>query len=349
MGLHVAVIGTGDWAEVHLQALTDSPVVEQVSLCGRNQQRLDYLQAQYPIVSQSFTDPQSVYSDQSIDVVNVVLPHHLHAETSKQALASGKHVICEKPGATQLADFDSVVQAAKQSGRWLLIVMNQLYNPVYLAVQEAVSAGRIGRPFLSVENAFSDASRNYRRPDYWRNTRVEAGGGILIDGGFHMVYRHLHSLAGCGNPIWVQADAEQLNVRTDGSLEPGKGEDFVSLVIGYDSGLRVQLAHGWTLAATPQRTRQSFLAGSEATLELTDQPDQPLVLLRAEKEPEAVAVADGPRTGRETTHACLLDYFDALASGRDLKVAQTSLARTTLAVILAAYESGTKGQRVNLQ
>ena len=348
MGLHVAVMGTGDWAEVHLKALAESPHVEQVSLCGRNPQRLASLATQYSIVRQTFSDAQAVYAERSIDVVNIVLPHHLHAQTAISALQAGKHVICEKPGATQLADFEAALFAAEQAQRRLLIVMNQLYNPIYQELQKAVNAGLVGRPFLSVENAFSDAGENYRRADYWRNTKHESGGGVLIDGGFHMIYRHLHSLASCGQPSWVLADTPQLNVLADGSQQPSKAEDFVSLVIGYESGLRVQLAHGWTLAATPQRNRQSFLAGSEATLELTDEAENPLLLLRAGKKPEPLSVAVGPRTGRETTHACLLDYLDALASQRELPVARTALAQETLAVILAAYQSGASGERVSI-
>jgi UDP-N-acetylglucosamine 3-dehydrogenase len=344
MGLHVAVLGTGGWARVHLAALAASPVVETTTLVGRNHQRLAELRAEFPGIRNCFTDPQAALDDRSIDVVNIVLPHDLHARCSQAALAAGKHVICEKPGATALADFDETVAAAKKAGRRLLIVMNQLYNPVHQQLRTAVAAGLIGRPFLSVENSFRDASENYRRTEYWRNTPDRSGGGVLIDGGFHMIYRHLHTLGQWGVPAWVQADTPQLNVRADGSQEPAKAEDFVSIVVGCEQGLRIQLAHGWTLAATPARSRQSFLAGSEATLEIMESAEEPLVLRHGERI-EALAVPAGPRTGPETTHVCLLDYLEAIATAREVNEAPQSLARTTLAVILAAYASGQSGKR----
>jgi predicted dehydrogenase len=347
MGLHVAVLGTGGWARVHLAALTASPAVAAITLAGRNLARLAELQAEFPSIRQCYADPQAALEDPRIDVVNIVLPHHLHTEFTQAALAAGKHVLCEKPGATSLADFDASCKAATKAQRRLLIVMNQLYNPVHQQLRAIVEAGTIGRPFLSVENSYRNASENYRRTNYWRNSPQRSGGGVLIDGGFHMIYRHLHTLGHWGVPHWVLADTPQLNVHRDGTHEPAKAEDFVSMIVGCQSGVRIQLAHGWTLAATPERSRQSFLAGSEATLELTDSPDSPLVL-RHKSDRESLAVPQGPRTGAETTHACLLDYLEAIATGREVSMAPQGLARTTLAVILAAYAAGRSGSRESL-
>lgn len=347
MGLHVAILGTGGWARVHLAALAASPHVEATTLVGRNEQRLAELRAEFPGIRNCCADPQVVLDDHSIDVVNIVLPHDLHARFSQAALAAGKHVICEKPGATSLADFDATLAAARRADRQLLIVMNQLYNPVHQKLCSAVESGFVGRPFLSVENSYRNASENYRRTEYWRNSPDRSGGGVLIDGGFHMIYRHLHTLGKYGMPEWVMADTPQLNVRGDGSHEPAKAEDFVSMVVGCEQGLRIQLAHGWTLAATPERSRQSFLAGSEATLEIMDSAEEPLILRHAGGT-EALAVPAGPRNGPDTTHACLFDYLDAIATGREVSIAPQSLARTTLAVILAAYAAGRSGSQVNL-
>lgn len=347
MSLHVGVLGTGDWSRVHLAALSDSPHVDTITLVGRNAESREALAGRFPKVARSLADPADLYADSAVDAVCIVLPHDLHASNAQDALLAGKHVICEKPAALSLEQFDSVEHAAESANRRLLVVMNQLYNPVYRRAAERVGEGAVGRPFLSVENSFRNAARNYRRWDYWRNTVARAGGGVLIDGGYHMVYRHLDTLAGCGEPAWVLADTPQLNVRPDGSRVPEKGEDFVSITVGFDRPLRIQWAHGWTFAATPQRARQSFLAGSEGTLELTDDPSRPLILHRDDGT-TAIDVPAGPTTGRETTHDCLLDYLAALATEREPHRGSLQLARKTLAIVLAAYRSGRTGQRERL-
>ena len=340
--MHVCVLGSGAWSRVHLAALGASPHVERVSIWGRNEVAVKQLAAEFPGVETLPSSGDPLASD--ADVVDILLPHHLHSAFACEALAAGKHVICEKPGATRLEDFDAMVAEAETRQRRLLIVMNQLYNPVFAKLRARVQAGAIGRPFLSVENSYRNASENYRRPDYWRTSRLEAGGGVLVDGGFHMVYRHLDTLAGQGIPQWVLADTSQLAVRVDGAQVAAKGEDFASVVVGFPGSLRIQWAHGWTLAADPTRSRQSFLAGTEGTLELTDDPALPLALRRSAGS-EAIAVPAGPRTGPETTRACLLDYLDCLATGRQPERATLTLGRLTLATILAAYRSGRSGQR----
>lgn len=348
MPWHAAVVGTGGWSRVHLAALTVSPHVEAVTLVGRNEQARTALAGEFPIVRRTTSDLDSVLNDDSVEVVHVVLPHDLHTETSLAALAAGKHVICEKPAALSLADFDRTARAARARQRRYLVTLNQLYNPVVLRIRELVEEGALGRVFLAVENAYSSAADSYRDAGAWRTTLARAGGGVLIDGGFHMVYRHLFYLGSLGQPQWVAAQTDQLNVSQSGAEAPQRGEDFVSIVVGYDAPLRIQWAHAWTLASEVERARQCFLAGSRANLELTDDAQQPLILHEGDKR-RAISVAKGPHSPRETTHICLLDYLDCLASGHEPEHANLPLSRTALCVILAAYESGRSGRRVPIE
>ncbi len=348
MPCQAAVVGTGGWSEVHLQALSESPHVDAVTLVGRNRQRLSDLADRFAIVRRTETELQRVLEEPAISLVHVVLPHHLHAPTTIAALRAGKHVICEKPGALRPADLDEAIETAKSVGRRLFITLNQLYNPVAQRVAALVRHGMLGRVFLSVENAYSNAARNYRDPHAWRTTIDRAGGGILIDGGFHMVYRHLSYLEPYGWPRWVLADAAQLNIVPSGAAVGDRGEDCVSITVGYESSLRVQWSHAWTLAANVRRNRQNFLAGTDATLELTDDPDKPLLLHHAANSSETIDVETWPQTPADTTRVCLLDYLDCLATGRQPRRARLALARQALAVITAAYESSRCGARVDL-
>ena len=343
--MHIGVLGTGGWARVHLEALAASPHVSKVTLVGRNDQARTELARKYPIVSATLQDHRQLLADPSIELVHVVLPHHLHASRVTDALAAGKHVICEKPAAINLAEFDAMVTTAANYQLRFLVVMNHLYNPVVWRVRELLDQGTIGRPFLSTENSYSSASKFYRDASNWRNSIDGAGGGILIDGGYHMVYRHLFMLAGHGSPQWAIAHAAQLGVSEDGSLVQTKGEDFVSITIGYATSLRISWGHAWTLAANIERSRQSFIAGTQGTLEFTDNPQSP-ILLHSPQRQTAVDVDSGPQSGTETAHDCLLDYLDCVATDREPERATTDFARTTLATILAAYESGRSERRI---
>lgn len=347
MGWHVAVLGSGGWSSVHLAAIAASRHVERVTLAGRNSQAVAQVARQFPIVTATATNFEAVFEDPSVDLVHVCLPHYLHADVSCAALAAGQHVICEKPAATNLVDFDRIVQTAERHGKRFMVIMNQLYNPVVLRTKELIDHGTIGRPFLCVESGFSHHTHFYRDPDAWRTRIAQSGGGVLIDGGYHMIYKQLFLLDGVGSPRWVTADAAQLNVDETGKLIPEIGEDYVSYTVGYDEPLRIVSSHAWTLAADVERPRRGFIAGSKANLELPAGPDDPLVI-RYPDRIETVDVPAGPQNGPETVRACVLDYHDAIAADRALEHTTNKAARETLATVLAVYESAAQQQRVVL-
>lgn len=347
MGWHVAVLGTGGWSRVHLGALAASEHVARVTLAGRNTQAATELRDSFPVVTETRSDFASVFDDASVELVHICLPHHLHAEIACAALASGKHVICEKPAAISLKEFDRIVEVAGNSNRRFLVVMNQLYNPIVRRVRQLVDNGSLGRPFLCVETGFSHHAHFYRDPHTWRTRIKKSGGGVLIDGGFHMIYKQLYMLGGLGHPQWVTADAAQLNVDPSGETIPEIGEDYVSYTVGYEGPLRIVSSHAWTLAADVKRPRRGFIAGSEATLELPIGADDPLVLRRPAGD-ELIEIEAGPRSGPDTTQACLVDYIDALVTGRDLEHTTPEAARETLAVVLAIYDSASHQQRTTL-
>ena len=347
MGWHVAVLGTGGWSQVHLKALAASEHVDRVTLAGRNTGALAELAARFPIVTTTTTNFQSVFDDPSIELVHICLPHYLHADVSCEALLSGKHVICEKPAATSLSDFDRIVQTSAENDRRFLVVMNQLYNPLVQRAKEIVDSGTLGRPFLCVETGFSQHAHFYRDPNAWRTRIKQSGGGVLIDGGYHMVYKQLFMLGGLGHPTWVTADTAQLNIDSSGQAFPEIGEDYVSYTVGFNGPLRIVSSHAWTIAADLERPRRGFIAGSDATLELPVSDDDPLVLRRPD-EVKTIDIPGGPRNGPDTTHQCLLNYIDALVGNRALEHTTLATARETLAIILAVYESAAGQKRAIL-
>ena len=68
-----------------------------------------------------YADYRELIVRDDIDVVDVVLPSHLHFEVAKAALMAGKHVLLEKPMTVNLADCDELIQLAKKNQRLLAI------------------------------------------------------------------------------------------------------------------------------------------------------------------------------------------------------------------------------------
>lgn len=81
-----------------------------------------------------------------VDVVDVLTPTPTHHAYALQALEAGKHVVCEKPLARTGADADDLVRASARTGGHLFPAHVVRYFPEYVALRDAVVAGRIGRP-----------------------------------------------------------------------------------------------------------------------------------------------------------------------------------------------------------
>ena len=84
-------------------------------------------------------DPKNIYNyenfdsikdNPAIDVVYVVLPNSMHAEYTIRAAKAGKHVLCEKPMATSVADCQAMIDACKDAQRKLMIGYRMRYEPM---------------------------------------------------------------------------------------------------------------------------------------------------------------------------------------------------------------------------
>jgi predicted dehydrogenase len=328
--MHVALIGARGFGRHHLAGLQASPYVDRVSLAGRDRSALGELAAAFPKVSSLTTDYRELLTDPEIDLVDLVVPHDLHLSMALEAFQAGKHVLVEKPPARTPAEFTAMREAATAVGKRLFVVMNLLFNPLHRVVRQLIDRGAIGEPFLSLEIRFGRGLAVYQDPANWRADRERCGGGLLIDGGFHAVYRQLYFLESLGAPVRVVADCGQIGVR-----EPHKGEDFATLTFGYASGAQVHLMNQWTSRADLGRFPSGIL-GTEGTLAFTGDPSQPLLLRRPGKEDYAVPIPAGPQGFPETVTACVEHYVRCLAENTTPYV-DLDLAALTLQIIHTTY------------
>jgi predicted dehydrogenase len=154
--------------------------------------------------------------DPAVELVILALPSHLHADLSIAALAAGKHVVCEKPMATSLADADRMVAAAQESDHILTIFQNRRYDAHFAKVRSLIESGVLGR----IVQIRVTASNFGRRWDW--QTLKEYGGGTLNNTGPHFIDLVMQ-LFGAGEP-------DQVYCHLDRTLTLGDADDHVKLV-----------------------------------------------------------------------------------------------------------------------
>jgi predicted dehydrogenase len=131
----------------------------------------------------SYGSYQALLKDPNVDVIYNPLPNHLHCEWTIRALEAGKHVLCEKPLALNVAECRRMIAAAKRNRRLLMEAFMYRLHPQTLRLQELIQKGAIGE--VRVIRAGFGFSLN----ESARNVRLgkRMGGGCLMDVGCYCV------------------------------------------------------------------------------------------------------------------------------------------------------------------
>ena len=192
LGLGPEAVG---FAVVGLGGLSQSQILPDFALCRRA--RLRALVSGSPAKAQSLAEQYGVprtsiydyaHFDRLVDrpdihVVYIVLPNGMHAEYAERAFLAGKHVLCEKPMATTVADAQRMVALAKQSRRLLMVANRLRTEPLNLHLRALTRAQAFGRPQLLQFDAWTQIGPGPQ----WRFDPVLAGGGVLVDTGVYAV------------------------------------------------------------------------------------------------------------------------------------------------------------------
>jgi predicted dehydrogenase len=129
---------------------------------------------------------EALLNDPLVDAVYISLPNHLHYEWAVKALNACKHVLCEKPFAMNVAEVETMVQAARDNNRILVEAVSSMWHPRMARLVKHVRNGNIGE-IISIDSSFTfpaEIEGNYRNSP-------AMGGGALYDVG---VYQ-LHAIA----------------------------------------------------------------------------------------------------------------------------------------------------------
>jgi predicted dehydrogenase len=128
---------------------------------------------------------EDLVNDPGIDAVYVATPVHLHAAQTIAAAAAGKHVLCEKPMAMDVAECDRMIAACRASHVTLGIAYYRHFYPAVARIRALLAAGDVGQPVLAQIDAFERFNPQPHEERHWFVKRSEAGGGPMFDFGCH--------------------------------------------------------------------------------------------------------------------------------------------------------------------
>ncbi|MCX7840851.1 MAG: Gfo/Idh/MocA family oxidoreductase, partial [Anaerolineae bacterium] len=149
--LQVAVVGAGLLGARHARVFNEQPETELVAIADVNPARADVAQR---YGCKFYPDLDTLLQFETVDVVAIATPDHLHRAPTLTALAAGKHVFLEKPLATTREDACAIVNAATQSNRVVMVNYSQRFVSDHLWIKRALDDGMLGKPQIVISVKF---------------------------------------------------------------------------------------------------------------------------------------------------------------------------------------------------
>jgi predicted dehydrogenase len=265
-----------------------------------------------------------------VDVIDIVAPNSLHAPVAIAAAAAGKHVICIKPLALNLAEADEMIQAAAAAGVRLFYAENVPFIPAVQRMRGIVDAGEIGDLYRikaceGIPGPHSD----------WFLDPARSGGGVLIDMAVHSV-AFCRFFAGCEvETVYAESGTFVHGTRTN-------AEDTAVLTLRFADGAIGQCEDSWSLVGAMDSRFELF--GTRGRILVDNLHRQPLQMVGETgwsfPLPISADIADG--------HVAMLDHFVTCLRTGEESLSEAAFGREVLAVIEAAVTSARTGSRQTL-
>ncbi|MDO9424870.1 MAG: Gfo/Idh/MocA family oxidoreductase [Methylobacter sp.] len=186
--LRWGILGAARINERLMPAIVEASNAELVAIASRRPGAAAQTLAQYapqqPQV-RTYDDLQILLDDPEVDAIYLPLANHEHAEWTLRAIEHGKHVLCEKPMALNVADIKTIRTAAQRHKVTVMEGFMYRFHPQHQRVQELIRSGIIGE-VRSVRSSFSFMMKPARL--YRLTESVENGGGAMWDIGCYAIH-----------------------------------------------------------------------------------------------------------------------------------------------------------------
>lgn len=257
--LRGAIVGFGNVAvEGHVPAWRSDRGFSIVAVCDVDEARLA-LAADVLPQAHRYSSLEEMLRTERLDFVDVATPPASHVAIALEVLAHKLHVLCEKPLTTHLEDSGRIRSAASAARAVVFTAHNWKYAPIFRTAKRTLRRGDIGRVTgLRLETIRTTPPSDAGDTGAWRLDPALAGGGILVDHGWHAFYLACH-LADA-EPVAITVETSQQKFVTAGV------EDTVRCTIDFPAA-SADIFLTW---AGDARRNTGQVTGDNGTLTIAD-------------------------------------------------------------------------------
>ncbi len=342
--IQIGVIGCGKIAQTrHLPEYAANPAVKLYGLYDLNAARTASLAEQYG--AKAFASYQELLDDPAIDAVSVCTANAFHCEVTVAALQAGKHVLCEKPMATTLAECEQMVEAAKKSGKFLMIGHNQRLARAHARAKELILQGEIG-DIVTFRTTFGHGGPETWTVDpnsVWFFDKKLAVFGAMADLGIHKTDL-IQFLTG-QHVVEVSAYLGTLDKKLPNGELIGVDDNAIC-IYRMSGGVVGTMTASWTYYGAEDNS--TVLYGTNGMMRIYDDPSYSIAVVKKNGERVFYDI-DRIQTNDNQTSSGVIDlWISSLVNNKAPEISGEE-ALNAMRAVFAAMESAQTGQRITIE
>jgi len=222
--LKVGIVGLGHQTmEDHLPGIKDSQFAKLVSICDTNKELVKKIGKEHNL--KYYSNITQMLNSEELDFIIVAIPHDQYLQIIEKASKKGISILKEKPFARNLSEARHFLKLAKDNNIQIMTTLQRRFNPIYTTFFQLVD--QIGEPFF-IDSKYSLFVNSPH--EGWRGNKKEAGGGCIIDMGYHMI----------DMIIWYFGLPDKIYAESSSKAKPDENydaEDTAAILFSYKSGL----------------------------------------------------------------------------------------------------------------
>ena len=341
----MGIIGAQGYGRSYFKDIRTLPFAKAAAVCDVKAEVLQRV-SDAEGVGARYADYREMLKDPAIDAVFIATPHFLHHRMTLDALNAGKHVFCEKPLAMNCAEATEMARLARQKGLLLGCHFNRRQSAAVKMLRQAREDGAFGEVYaLNAQWMARCTAFMFAESSSWRVRKDQAGGGILIGRGSHMIDAALYIL---GMPKVASVSA---NVSS--RLTGFEVDDYAAVTLRLQGGavIRVECCYEGHIPQYEEKIEYQVFGANAGAYSLQQDgmsrfmmgkcgfPENRWIDLAGDMREEDYAGAY-PRS-------IVVDFLEALRDGRDPLITGEDGARVTR-ILDAAYQSSAEGREIRL-
>lgn len=183
--INLGILGFGFMGHCHAENIKKFEDIELIAVCDNNPHQLDDVRATKDFII--YENADSLISNSDINTVLIVVPNHLHKEMVIKAAKAGKDIICEKPAAMTVAEFDEMLKVVDECGVAFTVHHQRRWDKDFRITKEVYDKNLVGDMY-AIKSSIYGINGNMHDWHIYKSM----GGGMLYDWGVHLIDQLLY-------------------------------------------------------------------------------------------------------------------------------------------------------------